>query len=97
MIDAKEARAEADAVNAAAAREKEAKIEAQWAVWGPEVESAIKSAYEQGHHSVEVGINVSYTEMKGLEEMVEKHIKAHGYSTEFKWRDRDLYRLNIYW
>lgn len=97
MIDAKEARAQADAVNAAAAREKEAKIEAQWAIWGPKAESAIESAVKQGCHSVEVDINVSYTEMKDLDEMVSKHIRAHGYKTEFKWRDRNVYRLNIYW
>lgn len=97
MINAKEARAEADAVNAAAEREKEAKIEAQWANWGPKVESAIESALTYGGLSAEVDINVSYTEMKDLDEMVAKHIRAHGYKTEFKWRDRNVYRLNIYW
>ena len=97
MINAKEAHAQADAVQAADAREREAKIEAQWAVWGPKVESAIESAVKQGCHSVEVDTNVSYTEQKDLEEMVAKRVKIHGYRTEFKWRDRNVYRLNIYW
>lgn len=97
MINAKEARVEADDINAEAARKQESKIEAQWAIWGPKVESAIESAVNQGFHSVEVDTNVSYTEMKDLDEMVAKHIRALGYKTDFKWRDRNVYRLNIYW
>lgn len=97
MIDAKEARAQADAANIAAEREKEAKIEAQWAIWGPKVESAIESAVKKGRHYVEVDTNVSYTEQTELKEMVAKRIKIHGYHAEFKWRDRNVYRLNIYW
>lgn len=97
MINAKDARAEADAVNTVAEREKEAKIEAQWAIWGPKVESAIESAVRQGCHSVEVETNVSYTEQNDLEKMVAERIRIHGYRAEFKWRDRNVYRLNIYW
>ena len=97
MINAKEARAQADAVIDAAVREKEAKIEAQWAVWGPKVESAIKSACDRGLYSAEVGINATYDEAKDLDDMVKKYIGSHGYATEFKWRDRNLYCLSIYW
>lgn len=61
------------------------------------MESAIESAVKQGCRSVEVETNVSYTEQNDLEEMVAKRIKIHGYRAEFKWRDRNVYRLNIYW
>lgn len=97
MINAREARAEANANAAEAARKKEAHIESQWEIWGPKVESAIEAAVECGGQSVEVDINVSYTEMKGLDDMVRKHIHSLGYKTEFKWHDRNVYRLNIYW
>jgi hypothetical protein len=97
MFDAKTARAKSANARDAAKRAEEALIAEQWKVWGPEVEDAIESACERGANEAEVRRTVHANDMKALEPMINKHLVAEGYRTEFKWVGPHIYNLNIYW
>ena len=97
MFDAKTARAKSANARDAAKQAEEAMIAEQWKIWGPEVENAIESACERGVNEAEVRRTVHANDMKALEPMINKHLVAEGYRTEFKWVGPHIYNLNIYW
>lgn len=97
MFDAKIARAKSTNARNAAKQAEEALIAEQWKEWGPEVEAVIESACEQGINEAQVQKIVHANDMKALEPMINKHLVANGYRTEFKWVGPHIYKLNIYW
>ena len=97
MFDAQTARAKSLDARNAAKRAEEALIAEQWKVWGPEIEKAIESACEQGANEAKIRRVVHANDMKALEPMINKHLVASGYRTEFKWVGPHIYNLHIYW
>lgn len=97
MIDAKTARAKSANVRDTAKRAEEALIAEQWKVWGPEVEAAIESACARGLNEAEIRRTVHANDMEALKPMINKHIVANGFNTEFKWVGPHIHVLNIKW
>jgi hypothetical protein len=97
MFGAETARTKSADARDAAKQVEEALIAEQWKVWGPEIEDAIESACKRGVNEVEVRRIVYSSDMKALEPMINKHLVAEGYRTEFKWIGPHIYNLNIYW